>query len=56
MENIDPKTKEVIDLLKQSLANAMDRLNNIDLQKAIDNHQKMEDIKQKIGVNNGSMD
>jgi hypothetical protein len=50
MENLDEKTMQLIESLKQSISNATERLNSIDLQKALDDHQKMEDLKEKMGV------
>lgn len=50
MENLDEKTQQLIETLKKNIANATERLNNIDIQKALDDHNAMEELKEKIGV------
>lgn len=50
MENLDEQTQKTIEALKQSITNATERLNSIDLQKALDDHEAMEKLKETIGV------
>lgn len=50
MENLDEQTQKIVESLKQSIENATERLNGIDLQKALDDHEAMEKLKESIGV------
>ena len=50
MENLDDKTLELINSLKQNITNATERLKAIDMEKAVADHIAMEELKEKIGV------
>jgi hypothetical protein len=49
-EPIDEKTQQLIDSLKQSINYTVDTINKLDLQKAVDDHIAMEELKSKMGV------
>ena len=50
MENLDEQTQKIVESLKQSIANATERLKAIDIEKAVADHIAMEELKEKIGV------
>lgn len=50
MEDLDQKTLDLIETLKQNINKATERLGSIDIQKALDDHNTMEELKEKMGV------
>lgn len=50
MEILDEQTQKMVDALKQSIVSATERLKSVDLQKALDNHEAMEELKKKMGI------
>ena len=50
MEILDEQTEKMVEALRQSIISATERLNSIDIQKALSDHNAMEELKKKMGI------
>ena len=49
-QELDENTKQLIENLRQHVVDATNLINNIELDKIVQNHIDMEELKSKIGV------